>query len=95
MITRRHEQTENFVKLLTSLDAAAFVGVAKLLHIELFDRDETKTGKEAVIPRDANILVEEVVSTFYKLPKNKRKELLKVLKQYKKESAKDGSTTKH
>jgi hypothetical protein len=94
MITRRHEQTEDFIKLLTTLDSVAFIGVAKLLHIELFDKNEDKKGKDAFTPRDANILVEEVVSAFYQLPKNKRKELLKVLKQYKKEGEKNGSTTK-
>ena len=82
MITKRQKQTEEFVALIGKLEAIEFLGVAKLLGVELYDTAaEPKNDGMAMTPREATQIIEETVNHFALIPKGKQRELLKVLRK--------------
>lgn len=69
-----------FLSLLQQLEAIEFIGISKLLGVKLLDEKE---------PRDFYLLLHDCLERFEKLPRKKRREILKILKEAKKEKEKD------
>lgn len=114
MITKRQQQTEEFVRILPQLEAVEFLGVAKLLGVELFETpkvSDKETPENTLIapvlglsegdekkqtPREAGLVIDETISRFAAISKQKQRELLKVLRPLvKKRGDRNGTTTNH
>jgi LmbE family N-acetylglucosaminyl deacetylase len=106
MITRRQQQTEEFVRILGVLEPVEFLGVAKLLGVEIFTYtaagDETseaaqngETKQKAIAtPREANEILNEIIAHFMVLSKQKQREMLKAFRPLlKKKEKRNGTTT--
>ena len=62
--------------MLQELEAIEFIGLSKLLGVKLLDEKE---------PRDFYVLLHDCLERFEQLSRKKRKEILKILKEAKKE----------
>ena len=94
MITRRQQQTEEFVRILGVLEPVEFLGVAKLLGVEIFTYtsagDETSEAaqngetsqKTTATPREANEVLNEVIAHCMVLTKQKQREMLKAFRPW-------------
>lgn len=69
-----------FLSLLQQLEAIEFIGISKLLGVKLLDGEE---------PRDFYFLLHDCLERFEGLSRKKRKEILRILKEVKKEKEKD------
>lgn len=85
MITKREKNTEEFAKLLCDLEAIEFIGVAKVLCVELYEKAPTDTEDASKrTPRDAEEVLIDMITRFADLNKAKQRELLKILRKLKK-----------
>lgn len=72
--------TGTFLELVQWLEPVEFIGLAKLLGVPIIDSE----GKE----KDFLLILSELVKKFEGLKRKKRRELLKVLQEVKKENLK-------
>ena len=71
MIVKKYT-VENLVKEISKLQMEEFIGVCKILGVELVEEDGT--------PKDAVGIFEEVISKLDELSRRKRKNLMKLLR---------------
>ena len=71
MIVKKYT-VENLVKEISKLQMEEFIGVCKILGVELVDEDGT--------PKDAVGIFEEVINKLDELSRRKRKNLMKLLR---------------
>lgn len=72
---------KRFLKHLAKLDVVGFFGVAKILNVTKEFKDREKEDFDALAI---------VIEKYFTLSKKKRKEILKVIKDYNKENKKKG-----
>lgn len=93
MITRKEKQSREFVTLLPHLSVTEFIGVAQLLGVELWEKQNEDSEAKPDL-KEGEILVEEVIEKFGAINKHKQKELLSVLRpvvKNKKKAKQDGT----
>ena len=80
--TRKEKDFEEFVRALPKLEPIEFYGLAKFLSTEKM-KGET----------ELDVVLEHMMDRFLELPKRRRREVLKMLRDVKREVKQNGSTT--
>lgn len=109
MQSRKEKDFEFFVKSLPKLEPVEFCGLAKILSVPLvrntelvnFDKKQYEKLKddemmqaviaESIVPMDE--VLEQMMDKFLALPKHRRKEINKILKEIAKGVKKNGTST--
>lgn len=68
-----NKEKENFIELTLKLEAVEFVGLARILCVNVVDEDKN--------PIDFYLIMDKVVEKFCTLRRKQRREILSVLKQ--------------
>lgn len=77
-LSKEEKKIKEFRLLLLKLEEVEFLGVARLLGVQLFtDREE----KDRFIPKDFWEILEEVEDAFSRAPRDKRRFLIRTLKK--------------
>lgn len=74
----RNKHTTDFAKLVTQLDGPTFLGVAKMLKVQLF-YDDVKDDKGNPMPRSAEAIIEDTLVKFHACNRAERRHLLKMV----------------
>lgn len=75
----KEKDLNTFANLIVKLDGAEFIGLAKILCVPVFKNDAVDIkGKPA--PRKAEDIITDCLTAFASLNRQKRREILKVLK---------------
>lgn len=80
--TRKEKDFEEFVRALPKLEPIEFYGLAKILSTEKM-KGET----------ELDVVLEHMMDRFLELPKRRRREILGMLRDVKREVKQNGSTT--
>lgn len=95
MITRKEKQAREFITLLPFLEPEEFLGVAKLLGVALWE--EPTGDSQEKEPREASLIIDDVIAKFGEINKHKQRELLSLVRPVVKErkKAKQGEKKKN
>lgn len=76
MINKRPSEKDfnDFALQVSRLETMEFLGLVKIMNIEIFSDDEKKT------PRKFETIFSEVLDKYISLPRKKRREIMKILK---------------
>ena len=87
----KEKRMKDFIYMIPELTPVEFIGICNLFKVKILT-----DGAE---PRDFSELLEDCIDTYGTLSSKKQKEILKLLKQLKKENKKavkaNGSSTEH
>lgn len=72
-------KTNEFIKLISKLEPIEFIGIARILCVDIMD-EANKT------PRDFEDILSDVVVKFNSLARKQRRDILKVLRKVEKEN---------
>lgn len=91
-------QTEKLFNLIPKLDAVEFVGLARVLKVRLMDETnpDAENVKDKYTPRAFSDVLEELLQNFEAQSRNRRREIIQVLKAATKKAKKgeeDASNT--
>ena len=78
------KNTNEFAKLLTKLDGASLIGLTRILEVKVF-YDDVKDENGRPMPRSGEAIVEECLVKFHSLNREKRRQILRILRAAKKE----------
>lgn len=80
----KEKQTNEFALLLTKLDGASLIGLTRLLQVKVF-YDDVKDENGKPMPRSGEQIIEDCLVKFHSLNRERRREILRVLRAAKKE----------
>jgi hypothetical protein len=80
----KEKQTNEFALLLTKLDGASLIGLTRLLQVKVF-YDDVKDENGKPMPRSGEQIIEDCLVKFHSLNREKRRDILRVLRAVKKE----------
>ena len=80
----KEKQTNEFALLLTKLNGASLIGLTRLLQVKVF-YDDVKDENGKPMPRSGEQIIEDCLVKFHSLNREKRREILRVLRAVKKE----------
>lgn len=80
----KEKQTNEFALLLTKLDGASLIGLTRLLQVKVF-YDDVKDENGKPMPRSGEQIIEDCLVKFHSLNRERRREILRVLRAVKKE----------
>ena len=80
----KEKQTNQFALLLTKLDGASLIGLTRLLQVKVF-YDDVKDENGKPMPRSGEQIIEDCLVKFHSLNREKRREILRILRAAKKE----------
>lgn len=87
----KEKRMKEFIYMIPELTAIEFIGICNLFKVKILT--------ESAEPRDFSELLEDCIDIYCALNSKKQKEILKLLKQLKKENKKavkaNGSSTEH
>lgn len=75
----KERDLNTFANLVVKLDGAEFIGLAKILCVPVF-KDDAVDIKGKPAPRKAEDIITDCLTAFANLNRQKRREILKVLK---------------
>lgn len=75
----KEKDLNTFANLIVKLDGAEFIGLAKILCVPVF-KDDAVDIKGKPAPRKAEDIITDCLTAFAGLNRQKRREILKVLK---------------
>lgn len=75
----KEKNVNEFAKLLGKLDAPSLIGLTRMLEVRVFYED-LKDDKGHPMPRSGEAIVEDCLVKFFSLNRQKRREILKVLR---------------
>ena len=75
----KEKDLNTFANLVVKLDGAEFIGLAKILCVPVF-KDDAVDIKGKPAPRKAEDIITDCLTAFANLNRQKRREILKVLK---------------
>ena len=84
ILNGRDRDTTKFAKLLANLDGASIIGLTRILEVKVF-YDDIKDKKGKPTPRSGESIIEECLVKFHSLSRAKRKQILTILENAKKE----------
>ena len=84
----KDKNTTEFAKLICTLDAAALIGLTRLLKVKVF-YDDVKDENGKPMPRSGEAIIEDCLVKFYALNRERRKEIIKIMRQAVKEGKKE------
>ena len=80
----KEKAVKQFAEYLVKLDGAAVIGLTRLLQVKVF-YDDVKDENGHPMPKSGESIVEECLVKFYSLNREKRREILKIVKTAAKE----------
>lgn len=92
------KQAEEFVCLISRLNAFEFMGILKLLSVPIFENEQEitkETNPKDIVQRQFEDLLDNAIDTFCVLSRARRREILKLLREVRKEKSKNGTSTKN
>lgn len=92
------KQAEEFVCLISKLNAFEFMGILKLLSVPIFENEQEitkETNPKDIVSRQFEDLLDDAIDTFCVLNRARRREVLKLLREVRKEKSKNGPPTKN
>ena len=84
IIDNREKNVNEFAKLIIHLDAAGLIGLTRLLQVKVF-YDDIKDENGHPMPRSGEAIVEDCLVKFHSMNREKRREVLRILRAAKKE----------
>lgn len=78
------KNTNEFARLLTCLDGASLIGLTRLLEVKVF-YDDVKDENGKPMPRSGQSIIEDCLVKFHSLNREKRRQILCILRAAKKE----------
>lgn len=82
MFDNRDKNTTEFAKLLGTLDAAALIGLTRILKVKVF-YDDVKDEKGHPMPRSGESIIEDCLVKFHSMNRQDRRQILKILRSTK------------
>lgn len=94
------KQIDQFIIEVSKLEAVEFMGLARLLKVQLLEKDDTaaenvESIKDKYKPRDFHLVFEEVLRNFNGLNRTRKREILKLVKNANKKVKADAGNTKN
>ncbi len=80
----KEKNVNEFAKLLMNLDGASVIGLTRLLQVKVF-YDDIKDENGHPMPRSGEAIIEDCLVKFHSLNREKRREILRILRAAKKE----------
>lgn len=80
----KEKQTNKFALLLTKLDGASLIGLTRILQVKVF-YDDVKDENGKPMPRSGEQIIEDCLVKFHSLNREKRRQILRILRDAKKE----------
>ena len=80
----KEKNVNEFAKLLSNLDGASVIGLTRLLQVKVF-YDDIKEDNGHPMPRSGEAIIEDCLVKFHSLNREKRREILRILRAAKKE----------
>ena len=80
----KEKNVNEFAKLLMNLDGASVIGLTRLLQVKVF-YDDIKDDNGHPMPRSGEAIIEDCLVKFHSLNREKRREILRILRATKKE----------
>lgn len=84
LFDNREKNVNEFAKLIIHLDGASLLGLTRILQVKVF-YDDVKDANGHPAPRSGEAIVEDCLVKFHSLNREKRREILKMLRSIKKE----------
>ena len=82
---------QKFIEEISKIsDPTTFLGVCRILKVELLSEEKDEEGKP--IPRSFELLFKDVMENYARAPRERRRELLKILSRANKEDFKHNAT---
>ena len=78
------KNTTEFAKLLTKLDGASLIGLTRILEVKVF-YDDVKDDNGKSMPRSGQAIIEDCLVKFHSLNRERRRQILRILRAIKKE----------
>jgi hypothetical protein len=78
------KNTNEFALLLTKLDGASLIGLTRMLEVKVF-YDDVKDENGKPMPRSGEVIIEDCLVKFHSLNREKRRQILRILRAAKKE----------
>lgn len=78
----RDKNTTEFAKLICTLDAAALIGLTRLLKVKVF-YDDVKDENGKPMPRSGEAIIEDCLVKFHAMNRQDRRKILTLLKHTK------------
>jgi hypothetical protein len=80
----KEKAVNEFAKYLVKLDAPTLIGLTRLLQVKVF-YDDVKDEQGHPMPKSGESILEDCLVKFYSLNREKRREVLKIVKSAAKE----------
>ena len=84
----KKKNVNEFAQLLAQMDGASVVGLTRLLQVKVF-HDDVKDENGHPMPRSGEAIIEDCLVKFYALNRERRKEIIKIMRQAVKEGKKE------
>ena len=78
----KDKNTTEFTKLICTLDAAAFIGLTRLLKVKVF-YDDVKDENGKPMPRSGEAIIEDCLVKFHAMNRQDRRKILTLLRHTK------------
>lgn len=78
----KEKNVNEFAKLICTLDAAALIGLTRLLKVNVF-YDDIKDDKGHPMPRSGEAIIEDCLVKFHSMNRQERRKILTLLKHTK------------
>ena len=82
MFDNRDKNATEFAKLIGTLDAAALIGLTRILKVKVF-YDDVKDEKGHPMPRSGESIIEDCLVKFHSMNRQDRRQILKILRSAK------------
>ena len=81
----KQEEVLRFLGYIKQMEIIDAIGVMRMLNIELVETDESQPADEnqqpSITAKEGNIILSELIDTFVTTAPNRRKNLLKIMKE--------------
>lgn len=84
----KKKNVNEFAQLLGQMDGATVIGLTRLLQVKVF-YDDVKDENGHPMPRSAEAIIEDCLVKFYALNRERRKEIIRIMRQAIKEGKKE------
>ena len=82
LLDNREKNVNEFAKLIGTLDAAALIGLTRLLKVKVF-YDDVKDANGKPMPRSGEAIIEDCLVKFHSMNRKDRRKILTLLRHTK------------
>lgn len=82
LLDNREKNVNEFAKLIGTLDAAALIGLTRLLKVKVF-YDDVKDANGKPMPRSGEAIIEDCLVKFHSMNRQDRRKILTLLRHTK------------